>query len=258
MGLTPPVWTMFKKTALFSRDGFPYDEGEKKKTYFSQIIFPKALTIKESLFSEYLNIMHNWDLNEVLEKCKDEDEEKSKVQVWNLICSFPKCKKKVITLFSQLIPYRVWYMLDILLNLTMNATLNDGWGAFTCSTYGLVNALWKGTISENTPARTISRLKNVSEQLRATQGFQLRQFTGIGLCALAQFSLFFVNIETNCLGCLCDQMFKVHHTLLVWQSRFEAWDQVWGTKSCLRPNLFNTVTCLRRRKLRFGRKMASS
>ena len=78
----------------------------KKKTYFSQIIFPKALTIKESLFSEYLNIMHNWDLNEVLEKCKDEDEEKSKVQVWNLICSFPKCKKKVITLFSQLIPYR--------------------------------------------------------------------------------------------------------------------------------------------------------
>ena len=72
---------MLKKTALFSRDGFPYDEGEKKKTYFSQIIFPKALTIKESLFSEYLNIMHNWDLNEVLEKCKDEDEEKSKVQV---------------------------------------------------------------------------------------------------------------------------------------------------------------------------------
>ena len=81
---------MLKKTALFSRDGFPYDDGEKKKTYFSQIIyvssktsglFPKALTIKESLFSEYLNIMHNWDLNEVLEKCKDEDEEKSKVQV---------------------------------------------------------------------------------------------------------------------------------------------------------------------------------
>ena len=85
---------------------------------------------------------------------------------------------------------RVWYMLDILLNLTMNATLNDGWGAFTCSTYGLVNALWKGTISENTPARTISRLKNALEQLRATQGFQLRQFTGIGLCALPQFSLF--------------------------------------------------------------------
>ena len=128
-----------------------------------------------------------------------------------------------------------------------------------------VQYLWIGKctlkghkISENTPARTISRLKNVSEQLRATQGFQLRQFTGIGLCALAQFSLFFVNIETNCLGCLCDQMFKVHHTLSVWQSRFGVWDQVWGTKSCLRPNLFNTVTCLRRRKLRFGRKMASS
>ena len=176
-----------------------------------------------------------------------------------MICSFLKCKKMwQLCSFNWFLTGRVWYMLDILLNLTMNATLNDGWGAFTCSTYGLVNALWKGTISENTPARTISRLKNVSEQLRATQGFQLRQFTGIGLCALAQFSLFFVNIETNCLGCLCDQMFKVHHTLLVWQSRFGAWDQVWGTKSCLRPNLFNTVTCLRRRKLRFGRKMASS
>lgn len=50
------------------------------KIIFSQIIyvssktsglFPKALTIKESLFSEYLNIMHNWDLNEVLKNLKE-------------------------------------------------------------------------------------------------------------------------------------------------------------------------------------------